>query len=118
LRWVKRSLSNKECEGLQRISLDGQGEAVAVAVAVVTGTVFSGVGTVFTGGGAGSSTVRARAGGTGGAALSVTTDEPDEGDPEDNSDNHPHTQRHKECLRGHLVPFRISEGGARSFLPP
>src|ERR671920_506334 len=27
-------------------------------------------------------------------------------------------QRHMECLRGHLLPFRISEGVARSFMPP
>src|SRR5215217_6133427 len=50
----------------QRISLDDQGEAVAVAA----GTVFSGVGTVFSGAGTGSSTVTVRAGGTGGAACS------------------------------------------------
>jgi hypothetical protein len=60
-----RTLANKECQGLQRISLDDQGEdvAVAVTVAVVAGTVFSGAGT-------GSSTVTVRAGGRGGAASS------------------------------------------------
>src|SRR5215210_3221291 len=73
---LPRTLVNKECKGLQRISLDDQGEAVAVAVAVtvavavVTGTVFSGVGTVFSGVGTGSSTVTVRAGGRGGAASS------------------------------------------------
>jgi hypothetical protein len=44
--------------------------AVAVAVALVAGTLFSGSGTVFSGGGAGSSTVTVRAGGTGGASPS------------------------------------------------
>jgi hypothetical protein len=55
-------------KGLQRISLDDQGEAVAVAV--VVGTVFSGAGTVFSGARTGFSTVTVRAGGTGGAASS------------------------------------------------
>ena len=74
-----RTLANTECKGLQRISFDDQGEAVAVAVAVAVvagtvfsgaGAVFSGVGTVFSGGGAVSSTVTVRAGGRGGAASS------------------------------------------------
>src|SRR5215211_27904 len=56
----------------QRISLDDQGEAVAVAVAVavVTGTLFSGAGTLFSGAGTGFSTVTVRTGGRGGAASS------------------------------------------------
>ena len=67
-----RTLANTECKGLQRISFDDQGEAVAVAVAVavVAGTVFSGVGTVFSGAARVSSTVTVRAGGRGGAASS------------------------------------------------
>jgi hypothetical protein len=69
---LPRTLANKECQGLQRISLDDQGKAVAVAVAVavVAGTVFSGSGTLFSGAGTGSSTVTVRAGGRGGAASS------------------------------------------------
>src|SRR5215210_1398105 len=69
---LPRTLVNKECKGLKRISLDDQGEAVAVAVAVavVAGTVFSGAGTVFSGAGTGSSTITVRAGGTDGAASS------------------------------------------------
>ena len=67
---LPRTPVNKECKGLQRISLDDQGEAVAVAVAVVAGTVFSGTRMVFSGAGTGSSTVTVRAGGRGGAASS------------------------------------------------
>ena len=50
--------------------LDDQGEAVAVAVAVVAGAVFSGAGTVFAGAGTGFSIVTLRAGGRGMAAPS------------------------------------------------
>src|SRR5215212_8916461 len=70
VRFFRVGIFFEECNGLQRISLDAQGEAVAVAVAVVTGTVFSGAGTVFSGAGTGSSTTTVRAGGTGGAASS------------------------------------------------
>ena len=52
---------------------------------------------------------------TRGSLLSISTDEPDEADPEEDSDDHPHAQRHQERLRGHL-PFRICEG-ERSVLP-
>ena len=61
------------------MSLDDQGEAVAVAVAVAVvagavfsgaGTVFSGAGTGFSGAGTGLSIVTARAGGRGVAAPS------------------------------------------------
>jgi hypothetical protein len=59
-RWV-----NGECEGLRCIPLADQGEAVVEAedVAVVVGTVFSGVRTV-------PSTVMGRVAGAGGAASS------------------------------------------------
>jgi hypothetical protein len=45
-----------------------------------------------------------------GGLFSITTNEPDKEDSDHDSDNHPHTQPHKECLRGHL-PFQISKGG-------
>ena len=66
----------KECKGLQRMSLNAQGEAVAEAVAGVAKTVFSsGAGTVFSSGfssgaGTGFSTVTVRAAGRGEAASS------------------------------------------------
>ncbi len=71
--YLPRTPVNKECKGPQRFWIDNQGEAVAVAVAVavVAGTVFSGAGTVFSGAGTGSSTTTVRAGGTDGAAPSV-----------------------------------------------
>jgi hypothetical protein len=46
-----------------------------------------------------------------GGLFSITTNEPDEADSGDDSNNHPHTQPHQECLRGHL-PFRMSKGEA------
>src|SRR4028118_1556872 len=78
---LPRTRVNNEGKGLQRMSLDDQGEAVAVAeaeaVAVVAGAVFSGAGTVFSGAGTGFSgagtgfsIVTVRAGGRGMAAPS------------------------------------------------